>query len=106
MGTLSISGINKDGLHYLEILGGHLLNGELLSDYEYCLRSQPLTDNLLPRLKGLEPYTSPVQYSLECSVCGDWAGNLVLPQTMTEVEMATAAMAVQNRLCPVHWRRK
>lgn len=103
MGALAISGKDKEGRHYLEILAGYLVNGELLSDYEYALRSQPLTDNTIPEQKGLPPYRGPNFWPLECEYCGEWAGDLILPHGMAEPEMIAAAAAHKDRLCPRHW---
>lgn len=80
MGTLSITA--QDG------------SVEVLGDLEMPV-SLPL---------GLDPYTSPRPYPIACEVCGAWAGDLILPRSMSENDMASAALEVTNRLCPRHWQ--
>jgi len=77
-----------------------------MSHTEYLLEGMPEVDrSSTPQPLGLPPYSNPKMYALECSICGDWAGDLILSRTMTEDEMKAAAMAVPNRLCPTHWRK-
>lgn len=103
MGSLSISGIDEEGRHYLEIVSGHMVGGELLSDYEYALRGQPITDSFVPEQKGLPPYIGHSHWPLACSICGEWAGNLLLDIKMSMADQEAAALATPNRLCPKHY---
>lgn len=102
MGSLSITDVTTG---CVEVLGGHMVNGDLLSDMAYVLAQFPTTDDeLLPRPMGLPPYVPQRNIPLSCCICGGWAGIGATSGTATDEEyaIAVAAYATTPHFCITH----